>query len=464
MSEWADIPLPSETNRPRSATESLERLVNLYAQKKKVRRPGESEFSLYSDPGLVEWASVGDGPIRGLHKAFDYVWAVSGDELYAVQIGSLASHFIGNIDGTGPVSMTDNGFHVVIATGGNSYAAPSDLSPPITISIYGFSSVTYQDGYVIAVLGNTEQVYISALDDATTWSGLDFTSTDAKPDSAVAVISSQREAWVLGQETTEILANTGAAAFPFQRSSYFERGCLAPRSCALADTSIFWLDHEKQVRQSQGYQPVRISTPAIEYMISQETSPETAEGFVYNSGGHTNYVLNFAGLSLVFNLSTGLWHERKSFGIDRWRAQAHCRVQADTHLVGDYANGTIWELDQNTYAEGDEILEREIIHPPVTAGGVPLFIHELEYDMQTGVGLTSGQGSDPVLMIDWTDNDGANWSTSRELSLGAMGNRRERVRTARCGSTRNRSIRARVTDPVNVVFHGARMRAEGGVQ
>lgn len=77
-----------------------------------------------------------------------------------------------------------------------------------------------------------------------------------------------------------------------------------------------------------------------------------------------------------------------------------------------------------------------------------LFIDEVQLYCQTGVGLSTGQGSAPVVMFRWSTDGGATWSNERQLSVGAMGEYRTRVRTLRLGSGRDWVLEFTQTDPV----------------
>lgn len=459
MDRWVDIQLGTKSYQPRSGTQSIERLVNLYAE---ASEPGaKTPVALYSDPGLLAWTDLSASSTRGLHRAHGHVWAVVDTSLYAINQTTKAATLIGTVEGIGPVRIVSNETQVLIVT--DNYAYCATLTSLMTLPLTGFSSVCLQDGYGILVKRDTDEVYITSLDDLDTVGALDFTTVDAKPDNAIACASHSREVWVLGEETIEVLANTGAASFPFSRAAYIEHGILAPGSLAQADGSLLWLDNGKRVRRSNGYQATPVSTPAIDGMIAEAYSPSTAEAFTYTQAGHTHYVLSFADLTLAYDLRTGLWRERRSFGLDRWRAQSYCRIGADTHLVGDYASGKIYELDLSTYSEDGEVLQREVVMPPLSAGSVPVSVHELEVDFEAGVGLTSGQGSAPTWMLAWSDDDGRTWSNDREASLGPMGQYRRRARFTRLGRARNRSIRLRVSDPNKVSIFGVRARMEASV-
>lgn len=460
MAEWVDIPIGTKCYQPRSGTQSIARLVNMYAE---ASEPGgKTPVTVYGDPGLVSFATVGDGPIRGLWRAFGYFWAVSGQELYALNESTGSSTLIGSVAGVQPVRMTNNATHVGIATDTYFYAADTSGISAVT-GIAGLIGLCFQDGYGIAVERLTQNLWITGLDDLTTISGLDFTTVDAKTDSAIAVVSDQREIWVGKENTIEIYANTGAAAFPFQRVGFLEYGVVAPGAMIGAGGAVLWLgrdsDGATQVYKSQGYQAVQISTPAIERMIAAQPSPETAEAFVYSQGGHTHYQLSFSGLTLIYDMTTSSWRERASYGLDRWRVQCHC-VVGTTHYVGDYSTGSIYTLEPDTYAENSVAIQRTMIAPPLSNDPGHIIVHELYLDMETGVGLASGQGSAPIMLMSWSDDDGRTWSNDREMSMGALGNYRTRAKATRLGRSLNRSFRFRVSDPVKVAITGARARIE----
>jgi hypothetical protein len=89
--------------------------------------------------------------------------------------------------------------------------------------------------------------------------------------------------------------------------------------------------------------------------------------------------------------------------------------------------------------------------------------HALQVDMQTGVGLTTGQGSDPQAMLQWSDDGGYTWSNELWASIGKLGEYLSRVRWRRLGRSRDRVFRVTVTDPVRVVMIGASVQVSVGV-
>jgi hypothetical protein len=456
---WVNIPIGVKSYQPRSGTQSIERVINMYAQPSEAN--GKTGATLLGLPGLKAWSTVGDGPIRGLEVMGSDLYVVSGGELWVIDSGK-ASVLIGAIAGLGPVRMINDGVYVVICTNGPAYAA--NRAGILALPQGNLSGAAFQDGYGIYVQDATQNLWISGLDDLTTINALDFTTADAQPDNVVGCISKQRQVWVFKERTVEVFDNTGNASFPFERTGggYMERGCAAPGSIAKILNFVCWLGDDLRVYRASGYVEEAISTPSIDRLIQDAYSPTTAEAFAYTQDGQSIYSITFADLTLQFNMSTGAWSERRSYGLPRWRAGPHEEF-AGLHLVGDYEDGRVYELSLDTYDEDGEPLERIMVTPPLSADPEPLFIHELVLDMEAGVGLPIGQGSAPKVILAWSDDDGRTWSNDRERTPGALGEYRRRVNFTRLGRSQNRSFRFTVSDPVKVALLQARARVEKGV-
>lgn len=90
---------------------------------------------------------------------------------------------------------------------------------------------------------------------------------------------------------------------------------------------------------------------------------------------------------------------------------------------------------------------------PFSDENVMLFVANLQVLMETGVGLTTGQGSDPQLMLSWSKDYGHTWSPEVWLPIGKIGEYMTRVRLAgNLGQGRGWCFRVVVTDPIPVTF------------
>ena len=77
-----------------------------------------------------------------------------------------------------------------------------------------------------------------------------------------------------------------------------------------------------------------------------------------------------------------------------------------------------------------------------------VFLNKVVLDIQTGVGLDTGQGSDPVVMFRYSADAGYTWSNEREMQIGRRGAYRTQVETWRLGYARNFVFEFSGSDPV----------------
>jgi hypothetical protein len=71
-----------------------------------------------------------------------------------------------------------------------------------------------------------------------------------------------------------------------------------------------------------------------------------------------------------------------------------------------------------------------------------------QLDLQTGVGLVTGQGSDPQVMLRWSNDGGHTWSNEHWVSAGRMGATKTRAIWRQLGRARTRTFEVVVSDPV----------------
>ena len=77
-----------------------------------------------------------------------------------------------------------------------------------------------------------------------------------------------------------------------------------------------------------------------------------------------------------------------------------------------------------------------------------MFYHAFQIELETGLGLSSGQGVDPQAMVRWSDDGGHTWSHEHWVSAGAEGNYGARAIWRRLGMGRDRVFEVVVSDPI----------------
>lgn len=102
---------------------------------------------------------------------------------------------------------------------------------------------------------------------------------------------------------------------------------------------------------------------------------------------------------------------------------------------------------------GDTFLTRRVRRfPHASQKQVWLFWDRLQIDIQAGTALASGQGSDPQIMLRWSDDGGHTWSHEHWQSAGLRGQYGRRAMWRKLGRSRDRVYEMVVTDPVKWVF------------
>lgn len=424
--------------------------------------PDGARSPVYTEgiPGLTLKASIGNLPVRGMWTMASILYVVVGTSLHQVDEDYTTTD-LGTIPGASRVSMADNGTQLCIVNGssGYIYTVAAGLVQITDEDFPGAATVAYLDSYFIFNNPGTQQFFISSLLDGTIYDASDFASAESFPDPLIAVFVDHRELFLFGTDTVEIWFNSGAADFPFERATgaSVEKGIGAKFSVAKLDNSLLWLDHTGIVRRmGDGYQPIRVSTHSEEVTIAAGDW-QNAYAYTYVQEGHEFYALTIPGAeTLVYDAASRLWHTRSSFGTDIHRAGFEEFVY-DKHIVGDVTNGNIYEMTFDEEEENGEPIIAEMIFPQIRVEDSNRFtVYRLELDLEVGVGLATGQGSDPLAMLQISSDGGKTWGNNELIrSLGVSGKYEQRVYWDRLGQHRSFTPRIRISDPVQRAVYTA---------
>jgi hypothetical protein len=124
-------------------------------------------------------------------------------------------------------------------------------------------------------------------------------------------------------------------------------------------------------------------------------------------------------------------------------------------LVTDYRDGRIYTVEPTVYTDDGSTMVREMVSKQAQMNLARLSLRELAIDCETGVGLNSGQGSDPRIMLTWSKDGGHVFGNEVPLTLGAIGGYLTRAVVRNLGRSRDWTFKLRVTDPVKLVIIGA---------
>jgi hypothetical protein len=455
--------LPVHSYQLRSTPASTARLVNCYAEA--LPEDAKTPVLLSRTPGIVQIAGFGPGPVGALHFALDSLFVVSGSKVYKVDSTLLSAVLLGDIGTPGNIDIDSNTSSVVIVNEPRAYYYDGTTFGQITdadFTALGANSVEFLDNFLLFTAPDSDVFFCADLGSATSFDALNFASAEGSPDLLVGMKVDHRQVVLLGEKSIEIWENIGQAGFPFARAAngFIEIGCFNGLTAVKLDNSIFWVANDYTVRRLDGATPVRVSTHAVEQFLTTVTMA-SGRAFGYTQDGHLFYVLNFPEGTFVYDATTKEWHERQTYGETNWVAGCHAQAFG-YELVGNSTSAAFGRLDASTYAEWFGIQRMEWTYQPVYADGRRAFHDRLEIICETGVGITFGQGDDPEVMLDYSDDGGITWASMPNRKLGPIGQYRQKVVWDRLGSAQQRVYRAAVSDPVRVNIADTQLTVRGG--
>jgi hypothetical protein len=454
------VPFLGQSYEGRTPYVSAQRSINLMFEK--APEDASSVGTMVTTPGEVAWATAGSGAgARGIHVMYNELYVIYGDTLYHIDTGGTTTT-IGIVEGTERVVIANNGTQMVIVSDEKTYYYTRTTSTFAQITDTSFlqaTSVAYLDGYFVFTQYQTNQWFISPLMDDITGE-VDFTAFDAtdraraftSPGNCVAVVADHKELWFFKEDDfIEIWQNTGEADFPFSRlgGAYIQRGCKLKHTITQNDNTLIWVGEDNIIYRANGYIPERVSNFAVENEIASASFTNDMFAQTWEERGHKLYGiwLPSEGKTLILDIGTGLWHERQSFGYGYWRVNGIAKCYGKW-VVTDSESSTVGELDFDVFQEYGSLKQAIRIGQTIQAEGAWFSLDRFEVFCEAGVGLISGQGSDPKIGLSLSKNHGKSYGTQKVRSLGKMGDYTERAVWRQQGLYKQVTPKVLISDPV----------------
>lgn len=464
------IPFAGGAYRSLSLPYSAQTTKNLFFE---VRQGGRSVAALHGFPGLKDFASTNGQIDRGMCVHNNVLYKVSGSTLYSVSSGGVATS-IGGIAGAGQCGMVSDGNYLVITTGSTAYTyngttlaaiSDTDLETPYTVT-YNNSRVIYD--------GDSGRFCVADVGQPALIDGLNYATAEATPGEVLAVKAHKQYVYILCDSHIEPWFNSGTGSPPYDRvnGGILQIGLAARYSVSSDENFIYFLDSNRVPRRLSGIAAQSIGNPGLANEFRTYSTVSDAKGFCFSMQNDNFYLLTFptANRTWLYQESINEWVQLTgdvNDGRHRANSYAYCY---DKHLVADYDNGQVYEWDFETYSDSGDYVNRERttqpLHAELISGDLSaksVFMSRLELVMEAGVGLASGQGVTPQIMMQFSDDGGATWSSELWESCGVMGARYWRAQWFQLGSFNTRIFRFRMTDPVKCSWFGCNADIEVGV-
>jgi hypothetical protein len=469
----ADITFPVTTAPGARPGEGAGRLINCFAEK--LQDGARAQFARRRSPGLTAMAASEFNGMRGMHYYNGNLFIAQAERLLYVSevLGAFVITDVGALPGTGRVTFARNNKApipdilcvteddvFVITTGAPPVSlGDGDLPQPI--------SVCFLAGYFIFAIRDG-RVFFSGIND-TTISALDFGKAENRPGGIYGAFPYGELLLLCGPSFIEVWQNAGnATGSPFSRAAIIPRGIVSTFAIAGFEdgfsTLVFVGDDNGVYELTGGYTPVKISSPDLDRLIEGVTDKTTIDVTVGVTSGHNWVAVSGPEFTWVYETQTSLWHERKSYLKDNWRAVCSASAYGGW-VVGDRETGQVWKLDTNAAKEGLEPLVMSIWSQPASGFPNRIAIPRADFDFIVGQGKVTGDqpiDTDPIVMISWSDNGGADFGVPLHRKLGPLAKYQSRVTVNRSGlaGPYGRVWKLDISDPVFVSLMSGSMDAD----
>lgn len=393
---------------------------------------GISKGYLRTAAGAANWAT-GPGIDRGGVVWKGTLYRVMGTKLVSVsQAGAVST--LGDVGGTGPVSMTYGFDRLAVRSGTNLYYWDGATLVQVTDPDLGQClDVLWMDGYYVSTDGTS--IIVTQLSDPTSIDPLKYGSAESDPDMITGLIKLRSELYVLGQYTIEVFTDQGGSLFPFARSD----GATIPIGCVGAQAKTLFAESFAFVGAGRGDAPgiwiaqgggaQKISTRTIDDLLAAEPNQAGIALERRVSRDEERLIVHLSDRSFAFlrrateKAGEEVWQElRSGQGMDKPYRPRNLVYAYGEWIVGDRETAALAKLDDATGEHFGEVVGWQFqtqLTYNASKGGI---VHGLELIGLPGRGQTGAASA----FFSYTV-DGQQWSIERAISLGLPNERAKRV-------------------------------------
>lgn len=390
-----------------------------------ANRKGVHDF-----PGLRTLATA-SGKDRGSHAYIGSLFRVIGPNLYRYSRNGSYTN-VGTIPGNDYCVFEDDGESLYIVGGGRitKYLAGTITTVSQTVITYP-TSIAYLNRQFIITEKDSGIFAVSDVADGDTYNALNYAEAETEPDYLRRAYSFNQVLYLIGRGTTEVWYNSGVGNPPFDRqdTALINIGAAGHYCVTNTDSYMYWLGNDRKIYQCIGSSARPVNTQPISHKLEALTTYDdcVASAFVHEGQDFVMFSFPTEGETYVFSETYNYWIEL-SAGTDlvtqQWYGSQVFALH-DTNIVTGH-NGKVYELDPDTYTD-DSATRLRIRELPVINGksidkpNARITVSQVRINMEIGVGLLTGQGSDPVIMCQMSPDGGHTWQAQSHVSIGENG-------------------------------------------
>lgn len=414
---------------------SSARLVNCYLEPS----GGETGSTIKAVLGTSAFCTLPGVFFRAMGEVGGYLYAACGGSLHKIDTSGGNTN-LGAVEDGAEASIAGNNGNVTLCVGGKYYVwNGTTLAEPAPGAFSSFGSLTYIGNYTVLTEKDGSRFQWSAQANPASLPGLNFSSADGRDDKIIRCAAINGMLYIFKQKSHEIWYVTGlsnASAFERQAGGVVDVGLLSFGLLAnIPGASVFFVGADGRAH-IVGVGPV--SFPPVETAIAQ-AGPDRC--LCWEDEGHTMCAITFSnGPTWVYDLATGLWHERAE-GSDLlpWSAADSAKM-AGSWFVGR-SGGAIVKLSRRN-ADVDGELVRLMVSRTAEGDGQDIEANEIQVYLRTGFEAGSVE-------LRLSRNGGHTWGATRRRSW-AVGEYGRMIKWEGLGSYPRLVAELRISDPAEV--------------
>jgi hypothetical protein len=424
------IPVPFQIGGPtggsKSTQYSSELTQNIYMDYSDAAdRRGAHDF-----PGLAAFGTQ-SGVDRGWHVMAEVLYKICGTSLYRVSAAGAYTS-LGSVSGTGRAVFADDGSNLYFTAGGSLYIYDGSTVATVTQSVVSNPrSIAYINRQFI-ITGDNGLFGTSDVADGETYNALNYAEAETQPDPIIRAYVFTQYLYLLGGKSIESWYNSGEGNPPFNRqdTALVNVGCSSTWGVCSTDQYLYWLGDDRKFYRATGgsFQP--ISTLSISNALEAMSTVNDCilSGFVMDGQDFVLAVFPTENKSYLYSETYNYWvvlAAGTNIPGDRWYGNAVINCYGK-NLVADHRNGNVYELDKDTYTDNGDARLRIRVLPSFTSAligqpGKRITVGQIRLNIQRGMGLATGQGSEPVLMCQMSNDGGHTYAGETWVDMGVMG-------------------------------------------
>lgn len=458
------ISLFGGSTKQKSLMVTAQRRLNCYYD----NRPDQdkTKVAVFGTPGLMALYTAGTLPARSLEGTDNSLYEVSYNQFLNLSPATGATLNSGTLNTfSGHAEMAIAPTQVVVVDGNTGYLytiGAGTFAPIVPWQATGAQTVTFVSGFFVAEQPGTQNFWVSNNNDGSTWNALAFTAASTNSDTILACDELSGNLVIFMTQSMQFWLNQGQFPEPFVplQSAANQYGLAAIGSRVHCDQAILFLSKSTQgvvqAARLDGYNVTVISDGDMESIWNGFPVVSDAVGLTYQRDTHifAQWTFPTANRSFLYDCSTRLWSEvQTGSSVMPVRHTANLSAYSSGRMIlSDYATNQMYVMSDAAYTDNGAPIIREVVTKHVLSQFNRVRISLLYLDMETGVGLQTGQGANPQIMLQSSKDNGRTWSAERWVSLGAVGTYLTRVLWRRFGSARDYVFKIRMSDPVKFVI------------